>query len=304
MSVAAKLVEVIEAGDCLGEGPVWNPADQRLWWTDIHNRRLRRWGPGDTAITDVATPERLCSFALVDSGPGRLLAAFETGLAWFEPASGAVDWIARPEAGGPEASGTGRRFNDGRTDRSGRFWVGTMVEDEARAGAASASLWRFDNVAGLVACEAGISISNSLASSPDGRTLYFADTPGRAIHAYDLDPATGAIGRKRLFAEVERGYPDGATVDAEGCLWSARWGGGEVVRHAPDGRVLEVVGTPAAQPTCVAFGGPDLSLMFVTSATESLTAEARAAQPLAGAVFVYETGAVGLAEVPFRTATS
>jgi sugar lactone lactonase YvrE len=298
LSPTAKLVDVIEAQDCLGEGPLWNVGDQRLWWTDIHNRRLRRWGLGAGAIEDVATPERLCSFALVEGRPDRLLAAFETGLAWFTPGTGAVEWIARPEAGG-----TGRRFNDGRTDRAGRFWVGSMVEDEARAPPASASLWRFDGVGRFVACESGVSIANSLASSPDGRTLYFADTPRRAIYAYDLDPETGAISGKRLFAEVERGFPDGATVDAEGRLWSARWGGGEVVCHDPDGREALVVEVSASQPTCVAFGGSDLSLMFVTSATEGLTAKALEGSPLAGSVFVYETDAVGLAEVPYRIAT-
>ncbi len=290
-----KLVEVIEGGDRLGEGPVWNVADQRLWWTDIHNRRLRRWGPDRRAIEDVATPERLCSFALADGRPQAVLAAFETGLAWFEPDSGALDWIERPEAGG-----TGRRFNDGRTDRQGRFWVGTMVEDEARAGPATAGLWRFDGARRFERCEDGVAISNSLAFSPDGRTLYFADSPRRRILAYDLDPDTGALRGKRLFAEVERGYPDGATVDAEGRLWSARWGAGEVVCHAPDGRVVQVIETPASLPTCCAFGGPDLSLLFVTSATDSLSAQERAAQPMAGAVFVYESGTVGLAEVPYR----
>ncbi len=295
MNDVVKLVEVIEAGDRLGEGPVWNVRDQRLWWTDIHNKRLRRWSSTNGAIEDVATPERLCSFALVEGRPDTLLAALETGLAWFEPEGGRLDWIARPEAGG-----TGRRFNDGRTDRQGRFWVGTMIED--LAGPATASLWRFDSDGGFVAAQPGVSISNGLALSPDGRTLYFADSPRQAIVAYDLDPETGAIRGRRLFAEVERGYPDGATVDAEGRLWSARWSAGEVVCHTPDGRVAGVIKTPASLPTCCAFGGPDLSLLFVTSATDSLTEAERAAQPLAGAVFVYETGAVGLAEVPYRGA--
>jgi sugar lactone lactonase YvrE len=291
----AKLAEVIAAGDRLGEGPVWSARDQRLWWTDIQNRRLRRWSPAGRAIENVATPERLCSFALVEGRPDTLLAAFETGLAWFQPDRGRVDWIARPERGG-----TGRRFNDGRTDRQGRFWVGTMVEDEALAGPASASLWRYDSAGAFEACEAGVSISNGLALSPDGRTLYFADSPRQVILAYDLDPETGAIRGRRVFAEVERGYPDGATVDADGRLWSARWGAGEVVCHAPDGRVARVVNMPASQPTCCAFGGHDLSLLLVTSATDGLTASERAAQPLAGSVFVYESDAVGLAEVPYR----
>lgn len=295
MTAMTTLIEVIEAGDRLGEGPLWSVRDQRLWWTDIHNRRLRRWGPADPAIADTATPERLGSFALVEDQPDVLLAAFETGLAWFAPESGRLDWIARPEAGP-----TGRRFNDGRTDRQGRFWVGTMVEDEPLAGADTAGLWRLDGAGALTAQRGGVAIANGLALSPDGRTLYFADSPRRAILAYDLDPETGALRHERLFAEVERGYPDGATVDADGRLWSARWSAGEVVCHAPDGRVVEVVRTPASQPTCCAFGGPDLSLLFVTSAWDGLSEAERAAQPQAGAVFIYQTAATGLVDAAYR----
>jgi len=290
-----KLVDVIEAGDVLGEGPLWNPRDQRLWWTDIQGRRLRSLDLASRDIVDIPTPERIGSFAFIANRADALLVAFETGLARFFPETRVVEWIARPEVGG-----TGRRFNDGRTDRQGRFWTGTMVEDETCAEAASASLWRLDGQGGLAACENGVSISNGLATSPDGRTLYFADSPRQLIFAYDLDPQTGAISRKRIFAEIEHGYPDGATVDAEGRLWSARWGVGEVVCHAPDGAVLEVVEIPAAQPTCVAFGGPDLSLLLVTSATDGLTVAEQAAQPLAGSVFVYESGAAGLAEVDYQ----
>ncbi|QUD88300.1 SMP-30/gluconolactonase/LRE family protein [Phenylobacterium montanum] len=291
-----KLIEVIEAGDILGEGPLWNVREQRLWWTDIQSRRLRSLDLASKTITDVATPERVGSFAFVEGRPGVLVVAFETGLAWFRPGDGAVEWIARPEAGG-----TGRRFNDGRTDRQGRFWAGTMVEDEVRAGADSASLWRLGPDGVLTVCQAGVSISNGLTASPDGRTLYFADSPKQAMYAYDLDPKTGALSGRRGFGEVARGYPDGAVVDAEGFVWSARWGAGEVVRHAPDGSVVETISLPISQPTCVAFGGPDLKLMFVTSASDGLTAEERRAQPLAGALFIFESDVPGLAEAEYRT---
>ena len=290
-----KLVDVIEAGDVLGGGPLWRRAQKRLWWTDIQSRRLRSLDLDSRTISDVETPERVGSFAFVEGRPDTLLAAFETGLAFFEPDGGAVEWLARPEA-----LGGGRRFNDGRTDRQGRFWAGAMGEDEASAPPASASLWRLDGQGVLTACEPGVSISNGLATSPDGRTLYFADSPRQLIFAFDLDPETGAISGKRVFAEVERGYPDGATVDAEGFLWSARWAAGEVVRHAPDGSVAAVVKVPASQPTCVAFGGEDLSLMFVTSAKDGLTEAELASQPSAGALFVFESGAKGLAEVEYR----
>ena len=291
-----RLVEIVDARDRLGEGPLWNRRHGRLWWTDIEGRRLRSLDPSSRSIRDVAVPERVGSFAFVAGRPEALLVAFETGLALFEPGTGSVEWLARPEA-----IGSGRRFNDGRTDRQGRFWTGTMVEDDGPAPPGSASLWRLDGGGVLTECDGGVSIGNGLAASPDGATLYFADSPHRRIVAYDLDPATGAIAGKRLFAEIERGFPDGAAIDAEGCLWSARWGAGEVVRHAPDGKVVEVVKVPASQPSCVAFGGDDLSLLFVTSARDGLTAAELAEDRNAGSLFVFEAEVIGLADAEYRS---
>jgi len=291
----AKLVEIIAANDELGEGPVWSVGDGRLWWTDIQGRRLRSLDPSSGVITDVATPERVGSYALVAGRPGTLLTAFETGLAYFDVKTGAVEWLFRPEA-----PGSGRRFNDGRVDRHGRFWTGTMIEDEAKSAPASASLWRIDHDGAASAHVDGVKISNGLAFSPDGRTAYFADSPLQQIYAYDLHPETGALSNKRLFVQVERGYPDGGTVDAEGCLWSARWGAGEVVRHAPDGREIQVLKTAASQPTCMAFGGANLTTLFVTSAYEGLTEAQRAAESSSGDLFVFELDTPGLAEVEFR----
>ena len=287
----AKLLDIFETKDTLGEGPLWNPRDRRLWWTDIQERRLRRLDPATRVVDDLPMPERVGSFAFTDGRPETLLVGFETGLALYQLGSGAVSWLARPEA--PRS---GRRFNDGRTDRQGRFWTGTMVEAEAAAGAASASLWRLDASGTLTACENGVSISNGLAFSPDGRTLYFADSPRQVIFAYDLDTETGALSGKRVFAEIERGYPDGAAIDAEGCLWSARWGAGEVVRHAPDGRVVEVLRLPASQLTCPAFGGPDHTLLFVTSAAEGLSG----AEAAAGNVFLCDVEVAGLPDAAYR----
>ena len=293
--MAPRLLDVIETKDVLGEGPVWNLRDGRLWWTDIQSRRLRRLDPATRQVETFDTPERVGALAFIEGEASRMLVAFETGIALYDPQGGEPEWLHRPET-----LGSGRRFNDGRTDRQGRFWVGTMVEDQAKVGADTASLWRLDGRGPAMACEGGIGISNSLAVSPDSRTLYFADTPTRRIDAYDLDPETGAISGRRAFAVAEQGFPDGAGVDAGGCLWSARWGGACVVRHAPDGRVLEVVETGASQPTCVAFGGPDLRWMFVTSARDGLTSDQILAEKSAGNVFIFELDAPGLAEPTFR----
>jgi sugar lactone lactonase YvrE len=279
-----RLLDVIAVKNILGEGPLWNAADGKFWWTDIQASRLHRMDPRTRQVETVATPERLGCFTFIAGEEGRILAAFESGLGMFDCAAGTVDWIARPEIG------MGRRFNDGRVDAQGRFWIATMVEDAARAGAESASLYRFDADGGLSVQVGGVRIGNGLCVSPDGGTLYFADSPRQTIHAYDLDQATGALSGRRLFAAVTEGYPDGAAVDAEGCLWSARWGAGQVVRHAPDGAVLEVLALPVRHPTCVAFGGPDLRLMLVTSAQFGPTE----GDPAAGAVLLFESEVAGL----------
>ena len=293
--MTARLLDVIETKDVLGEGPVWNPRDQRLWWTDIQSRRLRRLDPATRQVETIDTPERVGAIAFIEERSDRMLVAFETGIALFDPTGGAVEWLHRSET-----LGSGRRYNDGRTDRQGRFWVGTMVEDPAKVGASTAHLWRLDGAGPAVACAEGIGISNSLALSPDGRTLYFADTPTRRIEAFDLDVDTGVLSGRRVFAQVERGSPDGSGMDSEGCLWNARWGGGAVVRHAPDGREIAVIETAASQPTCVAFGGPDQRWMFVTSASDGLTPEQSRAESAAGDVFIFELDTPGLAEPAFR----
>ena len=291
-----KLLATISAGNDLGEGPQWNERDGRLWWLDIHGHRLHRLDPASGEVVSIETPERIGSFAFLPEFGSRILAAFETGLAYFDIETKSIDWIVRPET-----SGGGRRFNDGRTDRQGRFWVATMVENQDRAGADSASLYRLDPGGTLSTHLGGIAIGNSLCVSLDGRTLYFADTPKKIIFAFDLDPETGSLSKQRIFAEAERGYPDGAVVDEEGCLWSARWGAGEVVRHAADGRVVDRLAVPARQTSCVAFGGRDRKTLFVTSAREGMDEAALATDPEAGSLFLFDSTVAGLADAPFTS---
>lgn len=279
---------IIAAGDTLGEGPVWDGA--RLLWTDIQGRRLRAYDPATGQVSTHAAPERIGSIALLPGETARVVAAFESGLGLFDLASGQVDWLHRVEA-----QANGRRFNDGRVDRAGRFWAGTMVEDEAIRHLAEASVWRLDHAGAFEAQFGGVQIANGLAFSPDGATAYFSDSPLQTIFAFDLD-ADGTLSNRRVFAEVTDGYPDGATVDSEGCLWSARWAAGTVVRHAPDGRVVETLRLPASQPTCVAFGGDDLRTLYVTSARDELSADELAAQPHAGDVFAFNVTVPGLPE--------
>jgi sugar lactone lactonase YvrE len=289
---AMELVRIVPAGNTLGESPVWDGETGTLWWTDIQERRLFRYDSATEGLVHFRTPERLCSFGLV-AGSGVLICAFETGVGLYEPGSDSVTWLARPRFRQP-----GLRFNDGRVDRQGRFWCGTMVEGAEPVPAGS--LHSLARVQALATHETGISISNGICWSPDSTRFYFADSPRRTIFAYDFDTRSGTIANRRVFAQTPDGaYPDGANVDAEGCLWSAHWGAGRVVRYTPDGNIDSVIEVPAEQPTCVAFGGADLDLLFITTARDGLNDGALLRQPRAGDVFVYKLSVPGLPDGRF-----
>jgi sugar lactone lactonase YvrE len=186
------------------------------------------------------------------------------------------------------------RFNDGKCDRQGRFWAGTM-NDVVRE--PSGTLYRLDPQRGCVAQFNGLRTPNSLAWSPDGRTMYFADSRSQVIQAYPFDTGSGEIGTPRVFFSVDPpAIPDGATVDADGCLWSALYGGGRVVRITPDGRVDRTIEVPVAQVTSCHFAGPDLDVLVITTAKQRMTPEQLAQQPLAGALFAVDVGVRGLPE--------
>jgi sugar lactone lactonase YvrE len=206
-----------------------------------------------------------------------------------------VDPLADPEADRPEM-----RFNDGAVGPGGRFWAGTMNVNEDPEGT-DGVLYRLDPDGSVQRMDDGFSLSNGLGWSPDRRTLYFTDTFRRAIYAYDYDPATGAVAGRRPWVEIPEGdgYPDGLTVDAEGGVWSARYGGWKVVRFDPQGRVDREVRLPVAHVTSCILGGPDLTDLYVTTAWEFLTAEQRAAQPQAGDLFRVRVEVPGLPEYEF-----
>ncbi len=288
----AELVDVVPVQNILGEGPLWSVCDARLWWTDIQGRRLYRYDPVTRTLDEIATPERLCSFAFV-AGSDRLIAAFESGLALYDPANGALRWLYRLERGTAPI-----RFNDGRTDRQGRFWAGTMVE-----GGGPEPLGRLhclDRKGRVTRQPDLVFISNALCTSPDGSRLYFADSPRRTIFVYDLDRISGVLSGRRRFVETPQGaFPDGANVDREGFVWNAHWGAGRVVRYDPDGCIDRMVDVPASQPSCIAFGGPEMNLLFVTSARDGLKDDILLSQPDAGNLFVYRTDITGLPDADF-----
>ena len=287
----AELVDIVPSGNTLGEGVLWDEGGGAVWWTDIQEKRLFRCRLGENKLEVFRLPERLGSFGFVE-GNDKIVAAFESGLAFYRPSTGDTEWIKRVDHGAPNV-----RFNDGRVDRRGRFWSGSMTEGE---GAPRGKLYRLGRGGEVTTHMDDIAISNSICFSPDGKHLYFADTPQRTILRYDIGAGEGTISNRTVFAKTAEGaFPDGSNVDRDGFLWNAQWAAGRVVRYAPDGSVDAEIEVPAAQPTCVAFGGENLDLLFVTSAREGLKQDALERQPHAGDVFVYRTNVKGLIEPRF-----
>lgn len=209
---------------------------------------------------------------------------------WNEP-SAALTFLADPEADHPET-----RFNDGAVDPAGRFWAGTMLEGSEDWDSAPGNLYRLDPDLTLTRMETGVAISNGIGWSPDCKTMYFTDSPRQVIYAYDYDLLTGAIANRRPFIHTpgEASVPDGLTVDSEGCIWSARWGGWRLIRYDPQGKREREIALPVQYPTSCTFGGPELDALYITSANTALSAQQREAQPLAGDIFRIIPGIKGL----------
>ena len=266
----------------LGEGVLWCDRTQRLFWTDILGASLWCHDPAAGATRSWPMPERLATFALTEDDD-RLLLGLASQLAWFSFSNNAVTPICAVEADLPHT-----RLNDGRCDRFGRFVFGTKNDAPGLARCCSFYRLNADLTLERLALPQ-VAISNSICFSPDGRTMYYCDSPSKTIRCcdYDYDTAAGTISNDRQFASLHQqpGEPDGSTVDSEGYLWNAQWGGHRVLRFAPDGSIERMVRVPVAQPSCVAFGGAGLDTLYVTSARESLSAAALLAEPAAGGVF-------------------
>ena len=276
---------VAETRDRLGEGPFWHEGEGRLYWFDIKNRKLNWYAHATGQVGRFDLPMR--ASAAAPRVGGGLLMLTEAGLCNFDPATGALEVRHACQAA------PGFRSNEGMIDVAGRFWWSMMDDDGGRR---PGYVERYDPDGRCERMVAEIGIPNTLACSPDGRTFYYADSARRTLYACDLDPASGRIGAPRVFAhtEGEPGVPDGTAVDADGFLWNAQWGGWRIVRYAPDGRIDRIVPMPVAQPSSCAFGGPDLRTLYVTSARDERSDAELAGQPLAGGLFAFEPGVVGL----------
>jgi sugar lactone lactonase YvrE len=288
------LIYAVSAPMLLGESPMWHPQEQLLYWVDIPGKRLHRLDPtsGAQSHWDFPCEPAACAPVL----GGGLLLAMRDGLWRFDPETSQRSLLCEPPY-----DPTCERFNDGKCDPLGRFWVGTIYEprEPARAALYRWDAHRIDRIAG------DITVSNGLGWSPDGRTLYWSDTKAHTVYAFDFDVSDGSVSRQRVFARFEGkppqqdlrtygGRPDGAAVDVEGCYWVAMFEGQRLLRLSPQGEVLREVALPVRCPTMPCFGSSDLRTLFITTARENRPAAELAQQPLAGCVLSLRVDVPGL----------
>ena len=278
-------------GALLGEGPVWDAVRRVLWFVDIKGCRVHRLDPATGVVDGWDAPAQV-GWVLPAEG-GALVAGLRTGLARFDPDSGAFTHLADVEPDLP-----GNRLNDATVGPDGAIWFGTMDDGETDA---SGRVYRFDGTAVQLLPIASAVVTNGPALSPDGGTLYHVDSGNRTIHAIALS-ADGTLGAARVFARVDEadGYPDGPSVDAAGNLWVGLWQGGRARLYSPDGAILREVRLPVANVTKVALGGPDLRTAYATTARIGLSDAERAEQPGAGDLFAFEVETPGRALPPAR----
>jgi len=281
--VSPHLSELPVPRAALGEGPCWEPAEGALYWTDIPAHRVHRLAADGThAAWDAGQPVG----AIAPRASGGLALAAKDGFWALEEGSGQLALLAPVEAGVP-----GNRMNDGACDRAGRFFAGTMAEDESPG---AGTLYRLGPDHQVTPVLGGVSVSNGIGWSLDESLMYYVDSLAYSLDVFDYDAATGAIGGRRVLASAGGGevMPDGLAVDSGGDIWVALWGGSALLRYRPDGRLAQTLEIPAAHVTSCAFGGPDLATLYITTAAGP--------GPRAGALFACQPGATGLPANPFR----
>lgn len=272
----------------LGEGPTWDAATGRMVWVDILSAEVHFLDPGSGSGTVLATGQHVG--AARPRAGGGLVVNLRDGVGLYDTA-GAFRWLLREPV-------PGRRGNEAVVDPRGFLWAGTMRYDEATGGGTLTRVAPDGTPARVLDA---VSVSNGTGWSPDGRLMYYVDSPTRRVDVFDVDQDTGLVSGRRPWVEVEpaAGSPDGLTVDADGCVWVALWGGAAVRRYAPDGRLDRTVPVPVPQPTAVVFGGPDLADLYVTTARAGLSPAQLAAHPLSGSVLAVPGAGSGLPGTAF-----
>ena len=271
---------VIEAGAILGEGPVWT--GDSLWWVDIEGQRIHHTDPatGRDGIIQLDAPIG----AVIPRADGGWVAAMSDGVVIVD-SDGATE-----QRIGIESDDAESRMNDAKCDPAGRLFTGTMTHGDRRS-----SLYSIDADWSVTTVFTGVGISNGLGWSPDATRMYYIDTPTMRVDVIDYDLTTGSVEYRRPLMEIAKGagFPDGMTIDVDGCLWVAFWDGWCVRRYDPEGRLMHTVELPVARITSCTFGGENFDQLFITSASSGLSKVELAAQPLAGAIFSADVGTKG-----------
>ncbi len=290
MTVTKQADIAVPCANILGETATWSEREQALYWVDIRAPALHRLTPGSGQHQSWPMPE-LCG-AVVPAASGVLL-AFRHNLMHFDVVAGCLTPLIEVEPAALD-----NRLNEAKCDRSGRLWLGSMRDFGT---AVTGSLYRIGRDLHPERVLSGVAVPNSLGWSPDGRTMYFSDTPKLVLRAYEYEPDTGTLGAMCPLVEADRlpGRPDGCTVDAEGHVWNARYGAGCVARIAPDGRLTAMVHLPVSQPTSCALGGAGLRTLFITTARQRLDPAQLKSQPHAGHLFAVEVNVPGLPDTEF-----
>lgn len=283
---------ILEVRTRLGEGPCWHPDEQLLYWVDIYNHRVHQFNPatGRHQFFDVGEVVG----CIAPAGTHRLIMAQRKRLAFLDTSNGQVTPILtiKQEENQPDT-----RLNDGKCDSSGRFWFGSMSTKGPNG-----RLYRYDPDGSLHVLETGLTISNGLGWSPDQKTFYLTDSPLQTIYAFDFNAESGNISNRRIFIDLiaESFYPDGLTVDEEGCIWSAMWDGWCIIRFDPSGKEMMRVKMPVQRPTCCTFGNADLSTLYITSASVGLSEAEIQNSFYSGDLFSLTTSISGLPTHHFR----
>lgn len=284
----------LKAGAIVGESPLWSVPEKALYWVDIPRGEIHRFHPEDNSDQVFKLPQPVSALALREKGG--LVLALRDGFAFFDTETEKLAMINDPEAGLPE-----NRFNDAKCDRQGRFWGGTMSNIDWDK--PSGSLYRLDADLDVARVLEEVVCSNGMGWSPDGGIMYHTESFRYSVFQYDFNAESGGISNRRIFADVDRStgaFPDGLTVDSEGCVWSVHNAVGRVVRYDSSGRVIAVVEVPVPRPCGCIFGGEKLDKLYITTARETMSDEDLQKFPLSGSVFVAEPGVTGLPEPYFK----
>jgi sugar lactone lactonase YvrE len=286
---------LLEKRSILGEGPIWRPRENSLYWIDLK-------APGIYCFDVITRQNRQVPAALGKTIGGMVFA--RNGRMIIQDAEGIHELTATGHRNlllNPESDIVGTSFNDAKCDPKGRLWTGTTDIGETRP---SGSLYVIEGqgrTPGRVRqIDSAIVCANGPAFSPDGRHAYFADSMAEEIYTYDVDLDTGLISPRKPFVKTQNGQPDGMTVDSQGYLWNAMWDGWRIVRYAPNGEVDREIRLPVPRPTSVCFGGPRMDQLFITTASDGLSEQQLAAAPLSGSLFVCEPGVKGLLDAEYN----